>query len=84
MRLLLSILLLSLGLAATAEAAPTPPAAAASAPQAVSASARCIYDRSRTQLLQIRTLLKTQDSQASVGSGFLVGAGTASSPTITW
>jgi len=76
---LLSILLLCLGLAAGAEAAPVPavvaPAAAASAPQAVSASARRIYDRSRTQLLQIRTLLKTQDSQASVGSGFLVGDG---------
>jgi hypothetical protein len=38
----------------------------------LSASARRLYDRSKGQLLQIRTLLKTQDSQASVGSGFLV------------
>lgn len=57
--------------------APTAPAAVAAPgqPQAapvVSASARRLYDRSKGQLLQIRTLLKTQDSQASVGSGFLV------------
>jgi S1-C subfamily serine protease len=38
----------------------------------VSASARRLYERSKGQLLQIRTLLKMQDSQASVGSGFLV------------
>jgi serine protease Do len=31
-----------------------------------------IYERIRPQLLQVRTLLKTQDSQSSVGSGFLV------------
>lgn len=51
-----------------------PPAAVAQAPQppTVSASARRLYERSKGQLLQIRTLLKTQDSQASVGSGFLV------------
>jgi len=59
---------------------PQPPAEAASAvtgappapPVAVSAAARRLYEGSRSQLLQIRTLLKTQDSQASVGSGFLV------------
>ncbi|WP_457419317.1 S1 family peptidase [Roseateles sp. P5_E7] len=38
----------------------------------MSASARRLYERSKGQLLQIRTLIKTQDSQASVGSGFLV------------
>ena len=38
----------------------------------VSASAQRIYDDARGQLLQVRTLLKGQDSQASVGSGFLV------------
>ncbi len=71
--------------ASLAQAAPPPPpspGAAASAPGAVqapaanqapvSATARRIYERARGQLLQIRTLLKTQDSQASVGSGFLV------------
>jgi S1-C subfamily serine protease len=31
-----------------------------------------LYERSRPLLLQVRTLLKTQDSQSSVGSGFLV------------
>ncbi|MFY7866244.1 S1 family peptidase [Roseateles sp.] len=50
----------------------SPAAAASAAPAAVSASARRLYDSTRSQLLQIRTLLKTQDSQASVGSGFLV------------
>ena len=67
-------LLLATGVQA-APALPTPgvPAAPASAPAAaVSATARRLYDGARSQLLQIRTLLKTQDSQASVGSGFLV------------
>jgi serine protease Do len=31
-----------------------------------------VYDDARAQLLQVRTLLKGQDSQASVGSGFVV------------
>jgi len=72
---------------ATAPAAPPPPSApaspvvqAASAPEAddrsnMSASARRIYDVARPRLLQVRTLLRDQDSQASVGSGSLVGAG---------
>lgn len=46
------------------------PAAAASAP--LSLSARKVYEQARSQLLQIRTLLKGQASQTSVGSGFLV------------
>ncbi|PZP35859.1 MAG: serine protease [Roseateles depolymerans] len=58
-------------------ARPMPPMPAASAataepPVPVSASARRLYERSKGQLLQIRTLLKNQDSQASVGSGFVV------------
>lgn len=54
--------------------APGAPAAAASQAMAapVSASARRLYDRSRAQLLQIRTLFN--GSQASVGSGFVVSA----------
>ncbi|MCE4556913.1 S1 family peptidase [Roseateles cellulosilyticus] len=74
--------LLLAGLAFAAGAQSPPPAASAPAPAApptaaqpaptVSASARRLYERSKGQLLQIRTLLKTQDSQASVGSGFLV------------
>jgi S1-C subfamily serine protease len=56
-----------------------PPARAASddaddAPN-MSASARRIYDDARPRLLQVRTLLRDQDSQASVGSGSLVGSG---------
>ena len=39
----------------------------------LSASARRIYDIGRPRLLQVRTLLRDQDSQASVGSGSLVG-----------
>jgi serine protease Do len=59
------------------------PAATASAPEQdveaedsgnLSASARRIYDIGRPRLLQVRTLLRDQDSQASVGSGSLVGA----------
>lgn len=56
--------------------APTP-AAAASSPGAVAdtpitGAGQRIYERTRPLLLQVRTLLKTQDSQSSVGSGFLV------------
>ncbi|MBX3621698.1 MAG: trypsin-like peptidase domain-containing protein [Rhizobacter sp.] len=63
-------------------AAPPPPASppaptaapsadpAASAP--VSMSARRVYEQARSQLVQIRTVLKGQASQTSVGSGFLV------------
>ena len=57
---------------APAPATPAPGVAAAQQPPTVSASARRLYERSKSQLLQIRTLLKTQDSQASVGSGFVV------------
>ncbi|MFG6416864.1 serine protease [Roseateles sp. DC23W] len=68
------------GLACLSGAQPAPPAPAPAALAAsqpgtapvVSASARRLYERSKGQLLQVRTLLKTQDSQASVGSGFLV------------
>ncbi|MGK2899193.1 MAG: S1 family peptidase [Burkholderiaceae bacterium] len=48
----------------------SPPAAAASAP--ISLSARKVYEQARSQLLQIRTVLKGRASQTSVGSGFLV------------
>ncbi len=74
---LLSSLMLSLSSAALAQARPdppavaaTPPAAAASAP--ISLSARKVYEQARSQLLQIRTVLKGRASQTSVGSGFLV------------
>jgi len=40
----------------------------------VSPSAQRAYETTRDKLLQVRTLLRDQDSQASVGSGFLVSA----------
>ncbi len=54
---------------------PPPPAAAAASgvpPVAVSLSARKVYQQARSQLVQIRTVLKGQASQSSVGSGFFV------------
>lgn len=53
-----------------ASAAAAPPDAAASAP--ISLSARKVYEQARSQLLQIRTVLKGRASQTSVGSGFFV------------
>jgi hypothetical protein len=51
------------------------PAAAAEPAEAATGAGQRIYERTRPRLLQVRTLLKTQDSQASVGSGFLVDEG---------
>lgn len=62
-----------LSAAALAQPAPPPVAAPASAAEGpLSSSAQRIYERTRSRLVQVRTLLKTQDSQSSVGSGFLV------------
>lgn len=69
-RLLVCLSVLALG--QTALASEPPSAASAPAHDSLSASAKKIYDQSRLQLLQVRTLLKGQDSQSSVGSGFLV------------
>ena len=55
---------------ALAQPVVAPPEAAASAP--ISLSARKVYEQARSQLLQIRTVLKGRASQTSVGSGFLV------------
>ncbi|WP_374661939.1 serine protease [Inhella sp.] len=76
-RRLLASLLLPLALPLTALAqpkpVPEPPDTAASAAAApLSASARRLFDASRAQLVQVRTLLAQQDSQSSVGSGFVV------------
>jgi serine protease Do len=49
----------------------TAPTSAASAP--ISSSAQRLYEQARHQLVQVRTLLSGQGSQASVGSGFFVG-----------
>ncbi len=74
---LLAMLMLVLPQCAFAQAKPDAPAsapapadAAASAP--ISLSARKVYEQARSQLLQIRTVLKGRASQTSVGSGFLV------------
>ena len=60
---------------ATTIPAPVEPAASAAEPAAVTGAGQRIYERMRPMLLQVRTLLKTQDSQSSVGSGFLVADG---------
>ncbi|MDQ6627842.1 MAG: serine protease [Pseudomonadota bacterium] len=57
------------------ESAATAAAAAAAATAPVSLSARKVYEQARSQLVQIRTVLKGRASQTSVGSGFLVGSG---------
>ena len=43
-----------------------------SPPASVSLSARKVYEQARSQLVQIRTVLKGRASQTSVGSGFFV------------
>ena len=58
-----------------ASAAVEPGGAAKAAEVALTGAGQRIYERTRPRLLQVRTLLKTQDSQASVGSGFLVDDG---------
>jgi S1-C subfamily serine protease len=68
-----SALCLALVLPGSVLAQATAPAASAAAPSPViSASARRLFDGVRHELVQVRTLLAQQDSQASVGSGFVV------------
>ena len=63
-----------------AHAAPSEPAPSAGAnpaaaqPAPPSLSARKVYEQARPKLVQIRTLLKGQASQTSVGSGFVVSS----------
>lgn len=68
------VLVAALIAAASVAAQGDTPAAMPDAPSPVSAQGRRIVDATRAQLLQVRTLLKEQDSQASVGSGFVVDA----------
>ena len=58
--------------AATGWAAAETPAEPETPPAPVSLSARKVYEQARSQLVQIRTVLKGRASQTSVGSGFLV------------
>ena len=66
--------LLAPGSASTAASAPAPAAdAVPTAPNAaLSGTGQRVYAETRPRLLQVRTLLKTQDSQSSVGSAFQV------------
>jgi len=68
---LLAAPLLAAPITASAATEAPAPAEAASAP-VVSLSARKVYEQARSQLLQIRTVLKGRASQTSVGSGFIV------------
>src|SRR5262245_36941025 len=64
----LLLLLLALVMETTAaQDAHRPPEAAAP-----SAAGQRVYESARQRLLQVRTLLRAQDSQSTVGSGFLV------------
>ncbi|MBC7734478.1 MAG: trypsin-like peptidase domain-containing protein [Bacteriovorax sp.] len=53
-------------------ASAAPPDSPASAP--LSLSARKVYEQARSQLVQIRTVLKGRASQTSVGSGFVASS----------
>jgi serine protease Do len=74
------LIALSLGLSAGASGQTTTgnpasapePAASAAVPAPPSLSARKVYEQARSQLVQIRTVLKGRASQTSVGSGFFV------------
>lgn len=69
--------MLRVALCCAAWASPVPASHAeptAEAPVLPSASAQRLYEGARDRLLQVRTLLLGQDSQASVGSGFVVSA----------
>lgn len=62
-------------MAAAQNVPPTPGGASAATPPAgPSLSARKVYEQARSQLVQIRTVLKGRASQTSVGSGFFVTA----------
>ena len=70
------LIALSLGMAVgasgqtTIDATPSPAPAASAPPPSL--SARKVYEQARSQLVQIRTVLKGRASQTSVGSGFFV------------
>ena len=61
--------------AATPAQAPALASAVAPAPAPMSHDAQRIYEGARDKLVQIRTVLRNSDTQASVGSGFFVAQG---------
>jgi len=76
LRALAALLAVAALVGARAQVTPAEPVApGAAAPEVLptpSPSARQVYERSRSQLVQIRTVLKGRASQTSVGSGFFV------------
>lgn len=75
MRFLAPLAALWLAVSAQGASPPTGAAAAASAPVAVTPGAAAgerAFAQARARLVQVRTLLRSQDSQSSVGSGFIV------------
>jgi serine protease Do len=64
----------ALAAALGARAQATPDNGDAAAGTTLSLSARKVYEQARSQLVQIRTVLKGRASQTSVGSGFFVTA----------
>jgi len=76
LRAILGALLGALCLQAAHAQAPAPArgAATAAAPAQISRDAQRAYETTRDKLVQIRTLLRNSNTQASVGSGFFVSA----------
>lgn len=78
LRTLAAVLLGTLCLQVTQAQAPAPgrapQAPAAAAPAQISRDAQRAYETTRDKLVQIRTLLRNSNTQASVGSGFFVSA----------
>src|SRR5882672_3384630 len=73
--LMLALILYPLQCAPVARAAPPAAVPVPVEPKSqLSASAQRAYETARDKLLQVRTLLRDQDSQASVGSGFIVSS----------
>lgn len=62
-------------LAAGVQASETLPVVPAADSVVVTSTGQRVYERTRQKLLQVRTLLRQQDSQSTVGSGFLVDDG---------
>lgn len=74
LRAMLAAILGALCLQAAHAQAPAPAAAPAAVPAQISRDAQRAYETTRDKLVQIRTLLRNSNTQASVGSGFFVSA----------
>jgi len=74
LRAMLGALLVALCLQAHAQAPAPARGATPAAPAQISRDAQRAYETTRDKLVQIRTLLRNSNTQASVGSGFFVSA----------